>query len=58
MPVELDVEEAVIVWEERYRLASERLDRNALAIEEVVGRNPAKKPATIEVKPSAPKPRG
>lgn len=56
MPVELDLEEEVIL-EDLNRLASERRDRNSLAIEEVVGRNPAKKPVAVEVGPSTQKPR-
>jgi hypothetical protein len=57
MPVELDLEEEVTL-EDLKRLASERRDRNSLAIEEVVGRNPARRPTLLEPKSSTPKPRG
>lgn len=39
MPVELELEENV-AQEEQDQLAKEGRDRNSLAIEEVVGRNP------------------
>jgi hypothetical protein len=39
MPAQLEVEEELI-RQEREQSAAERRDRNALAIDEVVGRNP------------------
>lgn len=56
MPVQLDIEEEV-AREERDKLAMDRRDRNSLAIAEVVGRNPARRPTLTEPKSSTPKPR-
>jgi hypothetical protein len=56
MPVQLDIEEEV-AREERDKLAMDRRDRNSLAIAEVVGRNPARRPTLPEPKSSTPKPR-
>lgn len=47
MPLELELEEEII-REEQDRRVTQRRDRNSLAIAEVVGRNPAKKPADPE----------
>ena len=57
MTVELEVEEEVI-HQERDQRIRERRDRNALAIAEVVGRNPILKPATMEGEPTAPTEQG
>ncbi len=49
MPAQLELEEEVeAVREEQERHALERRERNSLAIAEVVGRNPARKPADVE----------
>jgi len=56
MPVELELEENV-AQEEQDQLAKEGRDRNSLAIEEVVGRNPARKPTIPEVSRSTAKDR-
>jgi len=46
MPAQLELEEDVeAVREQQQRHALERRERNSLAIAEVVGRNPARKPA-------------
>ena len=46
MPAQLELEEEVeAVREQQQRHALERRERNSLAIAEVVGRNPARKPA-------------
>ncbi|HYL94568.1 MAG TPA: hypothetical protein VET69_02100 [Terriglobales bacterium] len=51
MPAQLELEEDVeAVREQQQRHALERRERNSLAIAEVVGRNPARKPA--QEKPS------
>jgi hypothetical protein len=56
MPVELELEENV-AQEEQDQLAKEGRDRNSLAIEEVVGRNPARKPTIPELSRSTAKDR-
>lgn len=49
MPAQLELEEeAEAVHEEQQRHTLERRERNSLAIAEVVGRNPARKPADVE----------
>jgi hypothetical protein len=49
MPAQLELEEEVeAIREEQERHALERRERNSLAITEVVGRNPAKKPAEVQ----------
>ncbi|HKW26662.1 MAG TPA: hypothetical protein VJN48_12830 [Terriglobales bacterium] len=49
MPAQVELEDEVeAVLEEQERHALERRERNSLAIAEVVGRNPARKPADVE----------
>jgi len=54
MPAELEEE---VVAEEQDQLAKEGRDRNSAAIAEVVGRNPARKPAHPELSRSTAKDR-
>lgn len=49
MLTQIELEDEVeAVLEEQERHALERRERNSLAIEEVVGRNPARRPAEVE----------
>lgn len=48
MPAQLELEEEAETVREEQRRALKRRERNSLAIAEVVGRNPASKPADAD----------